>query len=110
MVFPDLRFHRYFELIIGGYKLANHKSAAKRARQTTRKTIINSRTKATVRTFEKKLRAAISEKDKEAAQKLLISYTSKAAKAAQKGVIQAKAASRKIGRLSKSVHQLVTGK
>ena len=89
--------------------MANHKSAAKRARQTIRKTTINARTKATVRTFEKKLRSAISKKDKEAAQQLLVTYTSKAAKAAQKGVLKAKAASRKIGRLSKSVHQMVSG-
>jgi len=88
--------------------LANHKSAAKRARQTVRKTTINSRTKARARTCEKKLRAAISKKDKGAAQELLITYTSKSAKAAQKGIIKAKTASRKIGRLSKSVHQLVS--
>ena len=98
----------FSELIIGGHHLANHKSAAKRARKTLRKTTINSRTKMTVRTFEKKLRAAISKKDGKEAQELLISYTSKIAKAAQKGVIKSKAASRKIARLSKSVHQLVS--
>ncbi len=39
MLIPLVRFIKdYF----GGYPLANHKSAAKRARQTIRKTIVNS--------------------------------------------------------------------
>ncbi|MCB0385864.1 MAG: 30S ribosomal protein S20 [Bdellovibrionales bacterium] len=90
--------------------MANHKSAAKRARQAKKKTAVNSRAKSAVRTFEKSLRKALSAKDADAAQKLLVAYTSKAGKAAQKGILQAKAVSRKISRLSKNVHQLVTGK
>lgn len=86
--------------------MANHKSAEKRARQTVRKTEINSQTKSTVRTWEKKLRKAISDKDQKQAAELLVAYTSKAGKAVQKGVYKTQTISRKVGRLSQQVHQL----
>lgn len=84
--------------------LANHKSAAKRARQTIVKTARNSGAKKTIRTFEKKILAALTANDSEGAQSLLKSYTSKMAKAARKGILHANHASRKIARLSKKVH------
>jgi small subunit ribosomal protein S20 len=90
--------------------LANHKSAAKRARQTKRRTAVNARTKSAIRTFEKSLRKALNTKDAKAAQELLVEFSSKAAKAAQKGVIKARTVSRKVSALSKHVHQLVTSK
>ena len=86
--------------------MANHKSAEKRARQTKRKTAINGRTRATVRTFEKKVRKALAESDKEAAQNFLRKYTSEMAKAAQKGVFHLKTASRKVSRLAQAVNGL----
>lgn len=86
--------------------LANHKSAAKRARQSLRKTTNNSKTLNAVRTFEKKLRLALTSKDKEKATELLTAYTSKASKAAQKGVMKAETVSRKVSRLSKSLFSL----
>jgi len=86
--------------------LANHKSAAKRARQTIKKTTINRRTMGTVRTIEKKVRAAIGDKKIDEAKKLFHTYSSEAAKAAQKGVIHFRTASRKIGRLAKQVSKL----
>jgi small subunit ribosomal protein S20 len=85
--------------------LANHKSAAKRARQADVKKLRNLGTKNGVRTFEKKVRAAIASKDTKAAD-LLKEFSSKVSKAAQKGVIHAKAASRKISRLSAQVSAL----
>jgi small subunit ribosomal protein S20 len=90
----------------GGFTLANHKSAAKRARQTVRRTQKNSQTKKAVRSEEKKVRLAIDNSDKVSAEKLLLVYTSKMAKAAQKGIYHSATASRKIGRLSKQVFNL----
>lgn len=60
----------------------------------------------TVRTFEKKLRTAIAAKDAKAAKAGLLAYTSKIDKAASKGVIAVKTASRKISRISKQVSAL----
>lgn len=63
--------------------------------------------KSSVRTWEKKVRAAIAGGDKEGAQTLLRTYMSKIAKAAQKGVIHSRTASRKVSRISERVAKLV---
>jgi len=86
--------------------LANHKSAAKRARQTKKKTVVQMRTRSTVRTFEKKLRKAIEQKSGDEAQKLLVTFASKIDKATNKGVYHANTASRKVSRLAKQVQAL----
>ncbi|MFK8138682.1 MAG: 30S ribosomal protein S20 [Bdellovibrionales bacterium] len=83
--------------------MANHKSAAKRARQNVNKRARNLATKKTVRTFEKSLREAIAGKDKPAAEKALVAYCSKLDKAASKGIVARNTASRKTARLSKQV-------
>ena len=82
--------------------MANHKSAAKRARQSIRKNERNATTKKTIRTIEKSLRKAIDNKATDEAQSLLLRFTSKVGKAAQKGILHKNNASRKISRLSKS--------
>lgn len=86
--------------------MANHKSAAKRAKQTISKTAHNSRIKKTVRTFEKKLRKAIEAKETDQAQTLFREFSSKIAKAAEKGIMHRNMASRKIGQLAKHLHQM----
>ena len=86
--------------------MANHKSAEKRARQATRRNAVNTKTLGEVRTFEKKLRAAIGKKDKGESQKLLIAFSSKVDKAAQKGRLAKETASRKVSRLSKLIASL----
>lgn len=86
--------------------MATHKSAEKRARQSIRKNTRNSQTLSTVRTIEKKLRAAIAGGNASDAQALLSGYMSKISKAASKGVVHANTASRKIGRLSERVFKL----
>ena len=83
--------------------MATHKSAAKRARQAVRKTAVNSRKLNTVRTIEKKLRAAIHANDKAASKTLFNEYMQAAAKAAVKGIINPKTAARKTGRLATMV-------
>ena len=83
--------------------MANHKSAAKKARMSVRRSAINSRTMGGVRTVEKMLLKAIAGKKTEDAAKALVTYMSKMGKAAQKGRIHFSTASRKIGRLSRAV-------
>ncbi len=83
--------------------MANHKSAAKRARQNVRRNKRNTHALATVRTFERKLRTAIVAGDKKGAETALKEYMSKITKAATKGVVHAKTAARKVSRLSKQV-------
>jgi small subunit ribosomal protein S20 len=86
--------------------LANHKSAEKRARSSKRRNAINTKTLGGVRTLEKKLRKAVTAKNKEDSSKILSQFESTIAKAAQKGRIHFRTASRKIGRLAKAVASL----
>lgn len=91
--------------------MAQHKSAAKRARQSVKKNAVNTARKSRVRTGEKTLLKAIKDKDAKAVKTLLSNYTSQMMKAAQKGVFSKQAASRKIARLSAQVHKAIgTGK
>ena len=90
--------------------MANHKSAEKRARQSLKRRTRNSQAKSTVRTWEKKLRAAVASKDTKAAQEIFHTFTSKIDKAAQKGIVHVKAASRKVGRISAQISALVNAK
>jgi small subunit ribosomal protein S20 len=85
--------------------VANHKSAAKRARQSVRKNAVNTRRKNATRTHEKSLLKAIAEKKIQEIPALLATYVSQISKAAQKGVFKGEMASRKISRISTRVHQ-----
>lgn len=87
--------------------MAQHKSAAKRARQAVKKNAVNSARKSKVRTGEKNLLVALKTKDAKMAKELLSSYTSQMMKAAQKGVFNKLTASRKIARLSAQVHKAI---
>ena len=86
--------------------MANHKSAKKRARQTIVRTDRNKSRRSEVRTLVKNLRAAIVEKNKDVATKLLTTAQSKIAKLAKKGVLKAKNAARKISRLTEQVNRI----
>jgi small subunit ribosomal protein S20 len=83
--------------------LANHKSAEKRARISLRRRAVNAKTMSKVRSLEKKVHKALTGKNKEESAKALVEFSSAIAKAAQKGRVPARTASRKIGRLSKAV-------
>jgi len=87
-------------------KLANHKSALKRARQNERKRMRNKSVKSRVKNIVKEVRLSVSENSKEAALKKLDMAKSKIDNAAKKGVIHKKTASRKISRLSKVVNTI----
>lgn len=86
--------------------MANTKSAAKRARVNLRRNVINTRTRSSVKTWEKKLRKAITAKDSKSAKEVLQGYMAQVMKAAKKGVYHQGYASRKIAQLSKHVSKL----
>ena len=97
----------FFDLIPEEYTLANHKSAAKRARQTVKRTSVNSNRKSAVRTVEKSLLKALAAKDTKALPELLKNFMSQMTKAASRSVFKKQTASRHISRLSARVHQIV---
>lgn len=90
--------------------MANHKSAAKRARQSVKRNAVNTRRKSTVRTHEKNLLKALLNKDLKALPELLKTVTSQFMKAAGKGALKKETVSRKIGRLSARVTQAMSSK
>lgn len=86
--------------------MANHKSALKRARQNEIRRLRNKSVKTRVKNIVKDLRLSASESSKEEALKKLNIAKSDIDRAAQKGVIHKRAASRKISRLSKLVNNI----
>jgi small subunit ribosomal protein S20 len=80
--------------------LANHKSAKKRAKQSQVRRLRNKSVKTTLKNLEKKIRIA-KEEGSENNDELLRKTQSAIHKAAKKGVIHKKTASRKISRLFK---------
>lgn len=82
--------------------MANHKSAKKRAKQSQVRRMRNKSVKTALKTLEKKLRAA--KEAGEDAQDLMRQTQSAVHKAAKKGIIHKKTASRKISRLSKFIN------
>ena len=66
--------------------MANHKSAKTRINRNNKRSIINGARRSRVRTFVKKVNAAILENNKEAAKAALIVAESELMRAAQKGV------------------------
>ena len=86
--------------------MANHPSAEKRNRQRAKRTQRNRGIKSAVRTQVKTVREAIASKDPAAAAKALTEASVAIAKAASKGALPKKAASRKVSRLASAVHGL----
>ncbi len=80
--------------------MANHASAKKRARQTIKRTDRNRAVRTTVRTFMKRLRAAISQGQLGEADKLLKVVTEQVDKAVSKGVFHRVTGSRYVSRLA----------
>ncbi|MDH3356025.1 MAG: 30S ribosomal protein S20 [Desulfobacteraceae bacterium] len=86
--------------------MANHKSALKRARQNEIRRLRNKSVRTRVKSIVKDVRLSVSEDSKEAALKKLDIAKTNIDRAAQKGVIHKKTASRKISRLSKLVNTI----
>nr|WP_330370554.1 30S ribosomal protein S20 [Blautia producta] len=88
------------------YGLANIKSAKKRILVNKTKADRNKSIKSAVKTSIKKVEAAVTAKDKEAAAAALQNAISTIDKAASKGVYHKNNAARKVSRLSKAVNAL----
>ena len=86
--------------------MANTKSAAKRARQTGRRTLTNRRALSAVKSSLKDVRAAIKTGKKADAQTLAKAFVSNADKAAKTGRIHKNAANRHKSRLARSLATL----
>jgi small subunit ribosomal protein S20 len=86
----------------GRNALAQHKSAKKRARQTLKRRARNRHVTSTLRTAVKTARAALEGEDADATQTAVRTAESHLRRAASKGVIPAKRASRQISRLARA--------
>lgn len=86
--------------------MPNHKSAEKRDRQNARRNAINTANRSKMRTQIKKLRAAISAGDLQAAQALLPQTIAIIDKSIQKGILHRNAAARYKSRLTLRVNSL----
>ena len=86
--------------------MANIKSAKKRILVAETKAARNKAIRSRVKTFVKKVDAAITAGDKAAAQAALLAAISEIDKAATKGVYHKNTASRKVSRLSKAVNAM----
>jgi small subunit ribosomal protein S20 len=95
-----------FDRRIKGKDMANHKSAAKRARQTVKKNELNRSRRSKVRTLAKAVEKAVGEKNASDAKSALRTAESGLARAARKGTLHPKTASRKTSRLAKAVKKV----
>lgn len=86
--------------------MANHASAEKRNRQRIKRTARNRPIRTAVRTAVKRARAAIAAGDAQAAVEPVRRAASVLARAAAKGVIPKKAASRTVSRIESALHKL----
>ncbi|HEY4706985.1 MAG: 30S ribosomal protein S20 [Deltaproteobacteria bacterium GWA2_55_10] len=84
--------------------MANHASAIKRHKQSEKRRARNASVKSTLRTAVKKVRESVEAGSADEAKTNLKSAISELGKAASKGVLHKKNASRRIARLSKQVH------
>lgn len=85
--------------------MPNHKSAEKRVRQSEKRRVINRSNRTKVRTFIKKMRAALESGKGEDVQKTLPVTISVIDKAVQKGVMHKNAAARYKSRLTVRANQ-----
>jgi len=86
--------------------MANHKSAEKRIRQTERRTVVNRNRVSRIRTFVKKVEAAIESGDKAAAAEALKAAQPEMHRGVTKGVLQKNTVARKLSRLSGRIKAL----
>jgi small subunit ribosomal protein S20 len=86
--------------------MPHHKSAEKRLRQTEKRTAINRARMSRVRTFVKRVEAAIATGDKEAAQTALRVAQPEMHRATTKGVLHKNTIARKLSRLAARINGL----
>lgn len=86
--------------------MANTKSAQKAVRKIARRTAVNKSRRSQMRTYVRRVEAALEAKDATGAAEALKTAEPLLARAAQKGIVHKNAASRKISRLTKRVKAL----
>jgi small subunit ribosomal protein S20 len=86
--------------------VANHVSAAKRARQTVKITVRNKHVRTTTRSLMKRVRAAVAEGDKGRADGVLKQAIKQIDKAVGKGLWHKNAGARYVSRLTSSVNAM----
>lgn len=86
--------------------MANIKSAKKRVLVAEKKQARNKAIKSKVKTYVKKVEAAIEAKDVEAAKAALLVATSEIDKATKKGIYHKNTSARKVSRLTKAVNSI----
>ncbi|MBP3346065.1 MAG: 30S ribosomal protein S20 [Alphaproteobacteria bacterium] len=86
--------------------MANHKSAKTRINRNNKRNVINGARRSRVRTFVKKVEAAIAENNKEVAVANFKVAESELMKAVRKSVLKMNTAARTISRLSKKIKAL----
>ena len=86
--------------------MANHKSAKNRIVRNNKRAVINGARRSRVRTFVKKVEAAIAAGDKDLATATFKSAESELMRAVRKGVFKMNTAARKISRLSHKIKAL----
>jgi len=86
--------------------MANHKSAKKRARQTLKKSEVNSQVLTKLKTNISKFDSLLIEKNKSDLEKSLSSINSALAKAVKKGLVKKQFVSRRLSSLSKKIKNI----
>lgn len=86
--------------------MANHKSAKKRIRQTAARTIVNGARRSRIRTFIKKVEAAIASGDKAEAEGAIKAAQPEMMRGAQAGVFHKNTMSRKLSRMSAAITKI----
>ncbi|MCB9978876.1 MAG: 30S ribosomal protein S20 [Rhodospirillales bacterium] len=86
--------------------MANHKSSKTRIRRNARRADINAARRGRMRTFVKKVEAAIAAGDALEAEQALRAAQPELARAASKSILHARTASRKLSRLSARIVKL----
>ena len=86
--------------------MANHKSAQKRIRTTTRQTEVNTARRSRIRTFIRKVEHACNEGNVEAAEAAFKAARPEIQRGVSKGVLAKGTASRKLSRLSAQIKAL----
>jgi small subunit ribosomal protein S20 len=89
--------------------MANHKSAVKRARQNVKRNEMNRARRSKVRTLAKAVETAVQGKNIDGATTALRAAEAGLARAAGRGTMHKKTASRKISRLAKKVKKAAKG-
>jgi small subunit ribosomal protein S20 len=86
--------------------MANTKSAKKATRKIARRTEVNKARRSRMRTSLRAVEDAISKGDKKAAQAALVAAEPSLMRAARKGIVHKKSASRKVSRLTHRIAKL----